>query len=648
MHVPLHRKGTLVDSALNPVAPPAHGRPPAPHRSRRHALRVGAAAVLAGALVWPSVGAPALAATPAAAGAQVVAAAEPQGPGSLSGRVTDGTGAPLEGVRVHVSGEVPLGVPETGADGTWTVEGVPAGSYHVRFELRDEGGWTWAVYWDGTPLGSTSPLQSITLGEGEDRGGLDATYLFNGATGTVTDGQAPVAGATVGFYARSIDPEPVRAVTTAADGTWTVHSLSPGTYVVKVTPPAGSGLAPAWWNSMFTFTGSAPRTVRGIDVVLPVESRLVGRVVDEAGAPVAGTRIALWTRSGGRPVVAAHATTGADGTYTFRGLVAQSYTVQVVDAEIDPVVPDYLGGVLAFNRAVWVAVGAQDEVTVANLVQRVGGTISGVVVAEPGWDGPGITVELLGPDGSVVARVPAYERSGDPDFETSGAVPAGLYRLRAPLPGDGYWWVGGTSFETARVLDLRPGAAITDVELVLSDAFLGTPPAPTQALTADNSGGLRTAAPVRAGGTASIVGLEQPASSYVWLAPSLQGLGYGQVGADGTLQVRVPASTPVGAYRLAVATPGGFLLGWADLTVTAAPDSGAAPGQVPTAAPSAATVAAAAPAPTVSPAARGVAGSGQRSGPLAATGFNGTWLAGGGLAAVLLGAGLVMLRRRRA
>ena len=81
------------------------------------------------------------------------------------------------------------------------------------------------------------------------------------------------------------------------------------------------------------------------------------------------------------------------------------------------------------------------------------------------------------------------DRSRGPDFASPGAIPAGEYRLRAEMPGDGYWWVGGTSFETARVLDVRPSQAITDVELVLSDDFIGVPPAPTGELTEENRGG---------------------------------------------------------------------------------------------------------------------------------------------------------------
>ena len=302
-------------------------------------------------------------------------------------------------------------------------------------------------------------------------------------------------------------------------------------------------------------------------------------------------------------------------------------------------VADFLGGSTTVGGAVWTPVAAQADVAVSDLVLRIGGTVSGTVVGEPGWDGPGISVEFLAPDGTVVARVPTQDKAEGADFSSADALPAGVYRIRAAMPGDGYWWVGGTSFESARAIEVRPYRSITDVELVLSDDFIGVPPAPAVDLTEENRGGLSVAAPVVAGGTTTITGFPGESVSYVWLAPSLQGLGYGRVGADGTLPVTIPAGVRAGAYRLVVTTPGGSVSGWADVTVTAAPPvPGAAP--APTATPT--------PVAAVVPVTPTSAGATPRSGALAVTGSDAAWLAGAALAAVLVGAGLVVLRRRSA
>lgn len=589
---------------------------------------------------------PAAPASPAGAAA---AAADPEPTSTLSGRVTAGTGAPLEAVLVQVLG---LGTRSTvtAADGTWTLDDVAPGPHVLRFLPDGADAETSTLYWNGTQYGTHAFTFGLATLPGEVRGGLNVTFVENVVSGTVTSGGVPVAGATVGFYRRVDDPSPAATVTTAADGTWTARWLRPDAYNVRVTPPDGSGLAPAWWGNTapnvygtLGFSGSTARTLSGIDVALTAESVLTGRLVDAAGRPVAGQQVSLWTGQS-RPFVVAQATTATDGTYVFGGLDARSYTVQVDPEEGSRdeawIVTEFLGGALEPGDAVWAPVGVEDDVTVADLVVRLGGTVEGDVVGDPGWDAAGLPVEFLDEGGDVVARMLAQDNVTRPDF-WSAALPAGTYRVRAERPGDGYWWVGGTSFATARVLDVRPRWT-TEVELVLSDEFLGVPPAPTEPLTEANRGGLSAAGPVAAGATATLVGLEGAVREYVWLAPSFQGLGFVSAAADGSLPVTVPAGTAPGAYRLVVTTAGGYVLGWADLTVTAATGgSGAAPANAAAAVPGAVT---SAPTPA---AARASRGAGQRAGVLAATGFDGAWLAGSALAAVLLGAGLVVLRRRR-
>lgn len=185
---------------------------------------------------------------------------------------------------------------------------------------------------------------------------------------------------------------------------------------------------------------------------------------------------------------------------------------------------------------------------------------------------------------------------------------------------------------------------ITDVELILSDAYVGAPPVPTEALTDDNRGGLSVAAPVVAGGTVAISGLEDPGLSYVWLFSSPHGLGYAQAAGDGTLQVTIPTGVAAGPHRLAVTTPGGWLLGWTDLTVTAAATG---PGAVPADPPPATPGSGAGAAPATTPVRAGTDVAEARQGGLAATGSDVGWMAGAALATLLLGGGLVVLRGRR-
>lgn len=620
--------------ALTSPAPPHAARPHAGRPSRRRrAVGIGTGLLLAAALVWPTAAQAAVPADPAAA----------EHAGALSGRVSDSTGAPVEGVRVLVDGSA-AGT-ETAPDGTWALDGLGEGPVFVRFVARDAGGQEVTLSWDGTPYGTYGWGQDAS--QAPDPAGVDLTLVDNVASGTVTADGEPVTGATVGLYRWSSDAEPVRTVTTAADGTWSAGWLRPGSYAVLVTPPDGSGLARAWWNTSGTtygtvfFDGTA-RAYPGVDVDLAAESQLTGRLVDEGGQPVAGAPVALWT-SNVLPVRSLETVTAADGTYTFRGLAAGSYTVEVARPAVgqagrDSVMSSFLGGALDVGQAVWTTVGPQDEVAVDDLVRRLGGTISGTVTGEGGWDGPGLAVEFLAADGSVAGWSLARDAADGPDFASDGALPAGRYRVRATISGGEYWWAGGNSFETARVLDVRAGVPVTDVELVIADEHVEAPAALTEALTEDNRGGLGVAGPVVAGGTVAITGLSD-GLRYVWLAPS-EGLGFGRV-VDGTLQVTFPATTAAGAHRLAVTTAGGYLLGWTDVTVLAA--GGVSPAVPPVAAPGAAATPVAAVVGDVA----GARSTGARSGALAATGSDIAWVVGSALGAAALGAGLVVLRRRR-
>lgn len=547
---------------------------------------------------------------------------------TLSGRVLDSTGAPLAGVEVHVGDVVPAdGVPLTAADGTWTLTEVPARTYRVMFRMVDGSG-TYPVYWNGTTYGTySSSGPAVTVGAGESRDGLDVTYIENTVTGTVTGGGAPVAGATVSLHARRTSSALAQTVRTDADGTWTARWLLPDYYLVRVVPPEGSGLAEAWWghhgNSYYVvdFDDSTPRTEQGVDVDLPVESRLGGRVVDLAGRPVAGTRVALWTRDG----FAAYATTAADGTYQFLRLGEGDYAVQVAHPS-PSVVPAYLGGGLDRRHAVWTHVGAVQHVGVGDLVQQEGGAIYGEVVGT-NVGHIGAIVELVAPDGSVVLSMWSEAVSDDvASFGTLGAVPPGSYRVRATISGVERWWAGGNSLGTARVLEVRPGADIDDVEIFVDIAHREAPPAPAVEELTDGQRGTVSTTPTAAPGAAvTISGLEPGALVYVWLASTPVGLGYLDVAADGTVQVTVPAGTAPGAHRFVVTSTTGAVLGWTDLTVVTAaavPGASGTPG---------------APRAAATPRAR-----------LAATGLESAGVAGVALAAILVGGGLVWIRRRSA
>ncbi|PWC05153.1 lamin tail domain-containing protein [Agromyces badenianii] len=109
----------------------------------------------------------------------------------------------------------------------------------------------------------------------------------------------------------------------------------------------------------------------------------------------------------------------------------------------------------------------------------------------------------------------------------------------------------------------------------------GTPVTPAEeSLTDGARGSITVPGTVRAGATITVVVGAQLAGDTLdaWLFSTPVHLGTVTVSPDGTIRVTIPADTAAGAHRLAVLSADGTLLGWDDLTVTAAGTGGAGTG----------------------------------------------------------------------
>ncbi len=158
--------------------------------------------------------------------------------------VVDGPDGPLAGVTVELTGGGTTYRAVTAADGTYALPRVPAGAY--------------ALSVPNPPAGYVTPApSSVTVGTA-DVPGQDIVLARVAATGsvagTVTLDGRPLAGAVV-----TVGPAGAAgtSTTTDAEGTFGLGALTPGTYQVAVTGPAGT-------------SGGAPRsvtiTVAGEDV----------------------------------------------------------------------------------------------------------------------------------------------------------------------------------------------------------------------------------------------------------------------------------------------------------------------------------------------------------------------------------------------
>jgi LPXTG-motif cell wall-anchored protein len=144
---------------------------------------------------------------------------------SISGVVTDASGSPLADVNVYVTGIVGFGGSAmTGADGAYSVTGLPADSYRVQFSKP---GFPTEYYDDA---GAYQDADLVTLGTGQAVAEIDAVLEEAGQiSGTVLDYNGnPLAGIGVAASGSGYG-----WTNTAADGTYTITGLKPGAeYVV--------------------------------------------------------------------------------------------------------------------------------------------------------------------------------------------------------------------------------------------------------------------------------------------------------------------------------------------------------------------------------------------------------------------------------
>jgi hypothetical protein len=268
---------------------------------------------------------------------QLAAAREPVGPGSLvqaavkiNGTVLYG-GSGVSGLRVDLmQGGVSQKNTNTGAGGTWNINGVANGTYTVQVS-------------DSTNLYNTQTVGPFTWSA--DTTVPNITMVKNALVqGTVTNSatSAAIVGATVTVTALGIN----YVVTTGAGGAYSVRIPAYGNtvaYSIAVTATgygAGSG-------SVSAPTGPLEVTYTRNFALVPIPASLTGTITDQVtGLPVPGVTVSL--TSGGS------ATTNASGVYNI-----PAATIGATTITLDPTtMVGYAYSTPASGSAITIAAGA--------------------------------------------------------------------------------------------------------------------------------------------------------------------------------------------------------------------------------------------------------------------------------------------------
>lgn len=303
--------------------------------------------------------------------------------GSISGRVTDRSGNPLQYVRVSAfdssknDDEIQA---NTDYSGNYSITGLAPGEYQVEFHGRSQD-YVPQYYSDAFYPDESSSVPVVASG---NTGGIDAELSRGGSiSGKVSDsGGAPLSGAWLMVY--DANGNEVYDTETDASGQYLAKGLPAGGYKIRFEGDR-HGLV----NS---FNGGAARLAEapllqlsatlqltGINATLLPGGSISGTVTDAAGAPVPFAGIHIFDLRG---ATIANAEADAAGRYQAGGIPAGSFKLL---AEHDPFAARWYGGKTSFATATAVTVGALADVTGANVQLGTGAMIlAPVMIADFG------------------------------------------------------------------------------------------------------------------------------------------------------------------------------------------------------------------------------------------------------------------------
>jgi len=228
--------------------------------------------------------------------------------------------------------------------GKYEIEGLPAGSYRVRFS--SERGWPMGgsagyapLFYENSPTPEGATL--LDLGFGEVAAGVDAEMGRGGSVaGTVTRASDHVPLSGVGVCAVPADSKEESGEACAfseEDGAYKIEGLAGGDYVVAFYPGQQSMQTPSlmhqYYDGALKWSDATPVSVTvgevtgGIDAALGVGGKITGRVTAAAdGAPLEGVDVCAFEPTGEEPV--ACETSNGHGEYALANLAPGSYKLK--------------------------------------------------------------------------------------------------------------------------------------------------------------------------------------------------------------------------------------------------------------------------------------------------------------------------------
>ena len=252
----------------------------------------------------------------------------------------------------------------------------------------------------------------------------------------------------------------------ASDGTYTIAGLAPGDYLVGFVPQQTNYVSEWWDNAPDVTTAKAVHVaagaaVTGVDATLAAGASVSGRITDASGAPLPSVTVWAFNQ---KTAVQTSAESGADGTYTVRGLAAGTYKVQ-----FDP----WMAAAGNFVGEWWN--DKPDEASAAPINLATGQSVTGKdAVLSPGATISGL---VRGPGGAVIQSgvYCAVERIGGEFVDDAQLSSDGTFTLQGLAPGQyrlGFY-TGDTSYRSEYWNNAADAASATLITVTNQSATTG-------------------------------------------------------------------------------------------------------------------------------------------------------------------------------